>query len=873
MNRKFCIYVLSILFVFGGSFNVFAGYLAVPSQFATLQDAVDAAFDGDVVLAAPGVFTGEGNRDVEIGIYRDIVIQSESGAAETIIDCEGLGRGFLFNNCQSDLIGFTIINGADNDFGGGILCNNAIPHIIDCVIKRNRASLGGGGIAGIGHSWPLIESCVFDSNSVEDPTVGKGGAIFFEGDGASSPLIRNTLIRWNSARMGGGLFFELFDPKKLIAIINTMFFENAAILGGAAFITDSAPNFSNCTLVSNRARDGGALFIGEEAEPSFLNSIAWNNTEDGLPGQFAPDSASIFIKYSDIEGGWQGSGNIDADPDFRNMASGDLHLTPGSPCRNAGTMDWKPARLDIDGELRPDPRSGIVDIGMDEYCFVKPAKPEEDAMRRELPPRTARVASERFSGSAKDTADTLLVPAEYPSIREAIEASVDNDLILVSPGAYYEHDLDFAGRRIEIRGVSGAESTVLDCESAGRGFLFGNGEENDSRLTGFTIRNGYILSDGGAIACIGSSPSIEGINFELNGAVAHNGGGIFCAGRSSPTIYACEFRGNRAFYFGGAIHCRDKSSPSISECLFVDNDAGYGREEGGGIYCTAGSSPVISECSFEGNTGLYGGAICCKDNSSPVIEDCSITGNHAYKAGGGIAAMFCSNPEIRYCTISGNVGSRMATFGYDTGGGIFCAYYSSPPITGNTLIGNVAYNGGGIDCTGFSSPSIVNCIIADNIGDTDGGGLRASGDSSPELIYCTITGNIAYSENFPNQGYGGGVRINKSSVQIVDSIIWGNFARIDGSEIYLSSGEVSVNYSDVGGGWPGVGNMDADPLFINPETADYHISEESPCIDVAINIPEIVCDVDLELRPDPLTGKPDIGADELSQGSFCGNGL
>ncbi len=869
MNQRICLVLSAVLLISGGCCSAFAGFLPVPSEFSTLQAAVDASFDGDVVLVAPGVYKGDGNCNVEIGLYRDIVILSEAGAEETIIDCEGDGRGFLFSNCQSELIGFTVINGANNDFGGGILCDNAIPHIIDCVIKNNRASLGGGGIAGLEHSWPLLYSCVLDSNVVEDPVAGKGGGLFFEGDGNSSPSIQSCFIRGNTARMGGGLFLELFGPIKLISIINTAFFDNGAIQGGAAYIADSPPTFTNCTMVANRSREGGALFIGAEARPSFLNSIAWNNLEDGIPGQFAPGSASILVEYSDVEGGWQGEGNINVDPMFVDQDGANLHLSVDSPCINAGSNQWRRVINDIDLDVRPDPSSGIPDMGVDEYCFVKAARPKEDGMRRTLPPRKPHATGPRLLRPATDTPDTLLVPAEYSSIREAIEASVDGDLILVSPGTYYEHDLDFGGRRIEVRGDSGAASTVIDCQSAGRGFFFGNGESYDSRLTGFTIRSGYVLADGGAVACIGSSPTFEGNIFELNGAAAHNGGGMFCSGGSSPKLTGCEFRGNRSIYFGGGMHCRNESSPEISECLFIDNMSGYGREEGGGLYCTAGSSPIIKKCEFERNTGLYGGAICSKDHSSPVIEECLISENYAYKAGGGIAAMFNSYPEIRYCTIVNNIASRNATFGYDTGGGIFCAYYSSPDIVGNILLGNIAFNGGGIDCTAFSSPSIVNCIIAENIGDTDGGGLRVSGGCAPELIHSTLTGNIAYSDNFPNQGHGGGIRVNSSTLQIVNSIVWGNSARFAGNEIYVSSGEVTASYSDIGEGWPGLGNIDADPLFIDPEKQDFHIAEDSPCVDVALTIEDIICDVDRELRPDPLTGKSEIGADEVSQGSFC----
>ena len=63
-------------------------------------------------------------------------------------------------------------------------------------------------------------------------------------------------------------------------------------------------------------------------------------------------NSTITISHSNIEGGWAGTGNIDADPQF--VGNGDYHLTPTSPCIENGTDDTALYPLlpvdDMDGE-------------------------------------------------------------------------------------------------------------------------------------------------------------------------------------------------------------------------------------------------------------------------------------------------------------------------------------------------------------------------------------------------------------------------------------------------------------------------------------------------------------------------------------------
>ena len=86
--------------------------IRVPADEPSIQAGIDAANQGDLVLVAPGLYTGVGNRDVRL-YGKAIVVQSEGGAGSTIVDCEGVGNGFIFRDHETAatvLDGFTVQN-------------------------------------------------------------------------------------------------------------------------------------------------------------------------------------------------------------------------------------------------------------------------------------------------------------------------------------------------------------------------------------------------------------------------------------------------------------------------------------------------------------------------------------------------------------------------------------------------------------------------------------------------------------------------------------------------------------------------------------------------------------------------------------------
>lgn len=195
------------------------------------------------------------------------------------------------------------------------------------------------------------------------------------------------------------------------------------------------------------------------------------------------------------------------------------------------------------------------------------------------------------------------VPAGYATIQEAIDASADEDTVLVAPDVYYEN-LDFNGKCITLASyyLTAADSsyirqTVIDGSAAGPVINLTNGEDSRTVISGCTIRNGYANS-GAGIHINGADPHIYRCVIEHNIAESSNGqGGGIRLGESEAIVENCTIRFNSALGgdmnngTGGGIHMYN-SSASVLNCIITDNDAtGFNA----GISC-AGGTAVIAGC-------------------------------------------------------------------------------------------------------------------------------------------------------------------------------------------------------------------------------------------------------------------------------------
>jgi len=152
---------------------------------------------------------------------------------------------------------------------------------------------------------------------------------------------------------------------------------------------------------------------------------------------------------------------------------------------------------------------------------------------------------------------TLLVPEDYATIQAAVDASVPGDTVLLRQGLYRgpgNRGIDFRGKDIVLKSISGPEWTVLDCENADRGFYFHEGESRAARVEGIGIWNGQVgaagVGWGGGLHIQGSDPTISDCIIQY--CEADDGGGVYVLSNGSR-IERCVIRANIADGAGGGI--------------------------------------------------------------------------------------------------------------------------------------------------------------------------------------------------------------------------------------------------------------------------------------------------------------------------------
>ena len=361
---------------------------------------------------------------------------------------------------------------------------------------------------------------------------------------------------------------------------------------------------------------------------------------------------------------------------------------------------------------------------------------------------------------------------DAPTIQAGIDSAASGDTVSVAEGTYTgtgNKDLDFGGKVLVLRSEVGSETTIIDCEGAGRGLYFHSGEEPDARVEGLTVTNGDGGGgSGGGMYCAGSSPTLIDCVF-LENSTSEDGGGMCCSG-SSPTLVGCDFVGNSSEQRGGGVYCSD-SSPTLDTCTFFDNSSMW---DGGGIVCYTGSSPTLTDCAFSDNLTLRGGGMFCYGSSSPVLECCVFSGNEASWFGGGLACRSLCSPDLISCTFSDNSCT-------ERGGGIHCADQCSLSLAGCTLAHNSGgiEGGGGIHCRESSDLVLDNTIIAFSL--------------EGEAVYCDSSSAIAFTccDLYGNAG---------------------------GDWIGGIASQEGVN-----------GNISGDPLFCDAGGRDYTLNDLSPC--------------------------------------------
>jgi parallel beta-helix repeat protein/predicted outer membrane repeat protein len=281
-----------------------------------------------------------------------------SRSSPTITNCmfnDNLGIGMYNYDSHPTITNCTFSGNSSGLDGGGIYNFNSDPTITNCTFSGNSAGENGGGLYNVNTSYPTITNCTFIGNSaakgggmyiispptavthcafIENTAAVNGGGLYNSGY-ASTTYTNCTFIGNSAGNDGGGIYNQ----------VNYATFTNCVITGNMASVDGGGvcnydrcgTTFTNCTFSGNSATfgSGGGMYNDNgfgPSNPQVTNCIFWGD----FPDEIANNDSYPLVYYSDVEGGWPGDTNIDADPLFVSFHGFEYLLGRGSPCIDAG---------------------------------------------------------------------------------------------------------------------------------------------------------------------------------------------------------------------------------------------------------------------------------------------------------------------------------------------------------------------------------------------------------------------------------------------------------------------------------------------------------------------------------------------------------
>ena len=656
---------------------------------AGLAAAIDASTGcghDNVILLAAGSYSGESFRGLDFGGH-DIVVKG-AGASATILDLGGMGRLLSVSGCEtrrSRLEGMTIRNGLA-DSGSAVRVAGGSLTLRGCVFEDCNASWSGTAAVS-GPGCLFVEGCAFNGNTAErgagisaqsparlcvsgttmhgNRSRSDGGAVWLDG---ASAEISATRLQFNRAGgLAGGI---MMSGSSSLDMVNCLMLGNAA--SGATSVLHCNPSslgvsLANCTFASDSG--GGGVSCSLAGRTDILNSAFTGRVSFG-GGQ---PSASFNCVPADWSG--YGNGNIASDP----MLTGAGMLKAGSPCIDAGDGLLAPAS-DIFGNPRP--AGSGADIGCHEFADadgdgipdflegedgVLPDGDEDgdglqnlqeyilgtDIFNGDTDGDGMPDAAEALQGfnpvlptkvayvdpvSGDDANTGLSASKSKKTLSAAVTASMRTgceNIVSAAPGLYTgaaNRGLDFNGFDIKLVAPAGAAQTVVDLEEAGRLLSLSRRETLDSRLDGFTVRNGYMASHGTAVHLENASLDIRDCVFEGNnsGRLVTYEQGIGIGSQWEDANYtAAVYASGAPVRITGTVFRGNTSRETLS--------GGMDPGNAGALLLRESTGSVVEGCDFVANSGVGAGAVVL-DRASLSVRRSRFLRNFSFGEGGAVTA-------------------------------------------------------------------------------------------------------------------------------------------------------------------------------------------------------------------------------------------
>jgi len=766
MKLKYYILFICLLLT-----NLFATTINIPADFATIQEGINAAQDGDIVMIAEGTYNENLtiNKVITLTSTADFnVIEGNEGwYNDPIIQGTIINGSLVDENTDPNKRSCLIIRDGDIQptikgitFEGGV--GTSMNLINDCTSQLPERS--GGGIL-IYDAYPTINYNRFINNGISsDQERGRkaakaGGAIAhyedaeveFDEDRSASPAgnrptrippgtinIQNNYFEGNTSGNGQDFYSHGFDGS---IDVSSSVFANI----------DCETNTVNDFVLSSL--DDMADYVQEEIvgacieEYDYFVSVDGDNNNSGsatAPFATIGHALSFVKEVGDATTIYVAAGVYSPDltgEAFPIFLPNNVHLVG---------EDSETTILDADADATKE--AAVIIINEVETVTLK----------------NFTLTNGYSEGHGCTGGGGLLIAA--------------NDMFNLMEG----DDPDATGRQEYSYPV--IENVIIDNNHSHNGGGLGIFRVVGPVFTNVTISNNVATAFGGGVFSYVSGVTMTNVTITENQNLGNGQGGGIMLANTSGTM----------------------------DNMTITNNTAVGSH-GGGVWTNNSDEWVMTNSIISGNSaGWYGGGICMLE-SAPTLENVSMFNNNSGWGAGGACAMW-SSPAFKQCIISGNTGSG-------SGGGIRAFGEGAFPIIEDCKIsGNTSgENGGGIYFEGADGAKLTRVVVVNNHADGIIGGIDVTGTTA-SMTNVTISGNTS--------GQGGAIGLfGGAHVKLTNSIVWNNPG--PGNIATDGTSTINITYSDIENGAEGEGNIDEDPLFagVHPHVDFYSLSENSPCID------------------------------------------
>jgi len=821
--------LLSIVLLASSSFalvtNINSG-----ATHATMQNAVAAADSGDTLRVSTGQYTymqvSSKNLTIIGGYAADF--SSHVSYDDTIMDGYSYCASFTYSTSIVEGLTFTSAN-----YGMSVY-NNSIVTARHCKVENNVNYSQGGGIRLFGHGTLVLEHTDVENNSATNTNGnGDGGGAYV--NQATLILDDYSHIRHNFAAEKGGGIYVTSSAKIEAKTHSTIYGNSAEEAGGGVYLNggdlymEGGASIGNVASAPNSTPgDGGGIFARNafmffEGNFRLANSYSGNNGG----GAYITNSTMVF-KNSDI-GSYttygrtnfaeNNGGGIYAFASALSMTNSDIHSSRSGDHGGAIFAEFSDVILHN------------CEVGKTNDLYTNVAGKDGGAIDVE---NGSLFISDStfFNNQADDDGGVMRVNDSNITITNSV---LRNNIAIDCGGALYV----LAGSTV----ADISDSIIITNSGDDGGGIWWYSDSNLTIRSSIINANEAVKDDGGGIYATGSDLILLDDVEMLSNKAKDDGGGILAKSGQKVRLIDCDIRLNYADSDGntngngGGVAVKINAEVEIIAQNKNVNIGANSALKGGGIYVEDTNSFVnlVSTSGYQvamlNNVAAGdGGAVAVFDEAEFNAIDCVFEENDSAGHGG---AIYVSNATaIVRGEIAGDYAAQLPSsvlinnFASGGGGSYGGAVYVDrgyAELYNTAIISNSAERGGGAYAY-YSEIYFENVLFSKNNASilSDADAVSAfGGTANIRFNYCTIANNAK-----------NGVLVNiGAELNMTNCIVWGHTA------LNVTTNPLqNIVFSDIQGGYPGLGNISAPPLFVDFPNIDYRLTAGSPCTNMAINI-------------------------------------